>query len=86
MTTKDLGQLVKTALYAVAPDIEGEPMDPRVPFNQQFEFDSMDFLNFVIGLSKATGLALPEKDYPRLTTVDSATAYLAERLTAHEPE
>lgn len=86
MTTTDLGQLVKTALYAVAPDLEGEPMDPGVPFNQQFEFDSMDFLNFVIGLSKATGLALPEKDYPRLTTLESATAYLAKKLATHEPE
>lgn len=86
MTTTDLGQLVTTALYAVAPDLEGEPLDPSVPFNQQFAFDSMDFLNFVIGLSKATGLALPEKDYPRLTTLESATTYLAEKLAAHEPE
>jgi acyl carrier protein len=86
MTDADLDQIVKAALYAVAPDLECEPLDPDLPFNQQFEFDSMDFLNFVIGLSRATGLSLPEKDYPRLVTFASATGYLAEKLAAHKPE
>ncbi len=86
MSSTDLDRIVKSALYAVAPDLEGEPLDPGLPFNQQFEFDSMDFLNFVIGLSRATGLALPEKDYPRLTTLASAIAYLAEKRAAQEPE
>lgn len=76
----DLEQIVKSCLYAVAPDLEGEQLDPGQPFNQQFEFDSMDFLNFVIGLSRATGLALPEKDYPRLMTLSSAKDYLSEKL------
>lgn len=86
MSTADLEQIVKAAIYAVAPDLEGEPLDPELPYNQQFEFDSMDFLNFVIGISRATGLALPEKDYPRLTTLASAVAYLAEKRAALKPE
>jgi acyl carrier protein len=49
-------------------------------FNEQFEFDSMDFLNFVAGLHHATGLELPERDYPRLSNLESAVAYLAEKL------
>lgn len=86
MSTADLERIVKAALYAVAPDLEAEPLDPQLPFNRQFEFDSMDFLNFVIGLSRATGLALPEKDYPRLTTLASAVAYLAEKHATLKPE
>ena len=86
MTGTDFDRLVKDALYAVAPDLEGEPIDPDLPFNLQFEFDSMDFLNFVIGLNRATGLALPEKDYPRLTTLASASAYLAGKLAARKAE
>ena len=80
MTEARFTAIVKSALHAVAPDLEGEPVDPDVPFNQQFEFDSMDFLNFVIGLARATGLALPEADYPQLTTLASAARYLAARL------
>lgn len=86
MTDKDLDRIVKEALYAVAPDLAGEPLDPDLPFNQQFEFDSMDFLNFVIGLSRTTGLSLPEQDYPRLTTLASATIYLADKYAARKPE
>ena len=86
MTNMDLDRIVKDALYAVAPDLEGEPIDPDLPFNEQFEFDSMDFLNFVIGLNRATGLALPEKDYPRLATLASASAYLAGKLAARKTE
>lgn len=84
--TMDLEQTIKSCLYAVAPDLEGEPLDPGVPYSQQFEFDSMDFLNFVIGLSRATGLALPEKDYTRLTTLAGAKDYLAEKLHGTKPE
>jgi acyl carrier protein len=86
MTDTDFDRIVKDALYAVAPDLESEPIDPDLPFNLQFEFDSMDFLNFVIGLNRATGLALPEKDYPRLTTLASASAYLAGKLAARKTE
>lgn len=66
MTPAQIADLVKRTLYGVAPDLEAEPLDPTLRFNEQFEFDSMDFLNFVTGLNRETGLALPEKDYPRL--------------------
>ena len=52
-------ELVKRILYEVAPDLEAEPLDPKRSFNEQFEFDSMDFLKFVTGLHQATELALP---------------------------
>ncbi|MGB8314216.1 MAG: acyl carrier protein [Aestuariivirga sp.] len=82
MTTEELTELVKRTLYEVAPDLRGEVMDPRLRWNDQFEFDSMDFQNFVSGLHRATGLELPEKDYPRLTSLDRAVAYLAEKLAS----
>jgi acyl carrier protein len=80
MTPDELSQLVKRTLYQVAPDLEGEAIDRAARFNEHFEFDSTDFLNFVAGLHRATGLELPEKDYLRLTTLASAVAYLAEKL------
>ncbi|MFN4142900.1 acyl carrier protein [Aestuariivirga sp.] len=86
MSGGDIESIVRTSLYSVAPDLESEEIDPELPFNAQFEFDSMDFLNFVIALNKATGLALPERDYPRLTSLSSATAYLSEHLSGSKAE
>jgi acyl carrier protein len=40
----------------------------------------MDFLNLVIDLHRRTGVEVPETDYPKLATLDSAVAYLAARL------
>lgn len=39
----------------------------------------MDFFNFVAALSKATGVEVPEADYPRLETLSGAVAYLEEK-------
>ena len=80
MTQDKLIELVKRTLYEVAPDLEAEPLDPKCSFNEQFEFDSMDFLKFITGLHQATGLALPEKDYPRLVSLELAVAYLSQKL------
>jgi acyl carrier protein len=76
MTDVELMELVKRTLFAVAPDLEGETMDPDQTWREQFEIDSMDFLNFVIGLNKQTGIEIPEADYPKLQTPSQAVAYL----------
>jgi len=80
MADDRLAELVTNALYEVAPDLKGEPLDPDERFNVQFEFDSMDFLRFIASLHRSTGLALPEADYPRLTSLSGAVKYLAEKL------
>ena len=79
MNKLELGELVKRALYEVAPDLEDEIIDPETPFRDQFEFDSMDFLNFVIALHQASGKEIPEADYPQLTSLNDCIAYLGER-------
>jgi len=40
------------------------------------DLDSMDFLNFMIGLHERTGIEIPELDYPQLATVERCAAYL----------
>jgi acyl carrier protein len=76
MTDAELMDIVKATLFSVAPDLEGEIVKPDETFRDQFEIDSMDFLNFVIGLNKRTGLEIPETDYPQLQTAADAVAYL----------
>jgi len=78
MNDDALERQVRAALYAIAPDLEAEPLDPNRRYRDQFEFDSMDFLRFVVELHRLTGVDMPESDYPRLETVAGATAYLRE--------
>ncbi len=42
----------------------------------------MDFLNFVLALHERLGIDIPEVDYPRLYSLDSAVDYLASASTA----
>jgi acyl carrier protein len=44
------------------------------------DLDSMDFLNFVIALHEASGVDVPEKDYPQLASLNGCIEYLAARF------
>lgn len=79
MSDADILKLVTRALYSVAPDLQGEPIAGDKTFREQFEFDSMDFLNFVIALHKGSGVEIPEKDYPQLQSLSGAVSYIRER-------
>ena len=68
--------LVVEKLTTVAPEIEGEEIEPDTSFRDQFELDSMDFLNFITALHDATGLDFPEEDYDQLWTLNGAADYI----------
>ncbi|MGA7979691.1 MAG: acyl carrier protein [Chromatiaceae bacterium] len=71
-----LSQLVLDTLIGIAPDIDPSALDPDVAFRDQFEIDSVDFLNFVIGLEKRLGRRIPESDFPRLSSLKGCLDYL----------
>ena len=60
---------------------EGD-LNPGRPLRQQVDLDSMDWLNFLIGLSERLGVEIPETDYRRLVTLDEVAAYLSGKLSA----
>jgi acyl carrier protein len=80
VTRDEIHQAVLRALTKVAPEIDPAALRPDREFRVEYELDSMDFLNFVIGLHDALGVTVPESDYPRLSTVNGAVEYLAARL------
>ena len=82
MSDADLRTAVLQALASVAPEMDEAELDPKTSFREQLDIDSMDFLNFVIALHDSLAVDIPEADYPRMTSLDSAIAYLAERLKA----
>jgi acyl carrier protein len=80
MTREEIRLAVVKALTSVAPEIDPQMLRPNDVFRQEFDLDSMDFLNFVIGLHTALGVDVPEADYGKLGTLNAAIDYLEARL------
>lgn len=80
MSPEQLRSIVLQALSDVAPELEPENLDPKVELRNQLDLDSMDFLNFVVGLHKALNVDIPEADYRKLATLDACVAYLGARI------
>jgi len=78
----DLRRTVFAALRKVAPDVDPAEVSDSESLRDQTDLDSMDFLNFVLGLHAALGVEIPEGDYRRLESIDGIVAYLRERLSA----
>jgi len=83
MTRDQIRQAVLTVLGRIAPEMDPAALDPVVPLREQLDIDSMDFLNFVLGLHKELGVSVPEKDYPKLLTLNGCVDYLAAAVTHH---
>ena len=69
--------LVGKVLAGIAPEADLAGVGDDEDLRAALDLDSMDFLNLVIGLSKGAGVDIPEKDYPRLFTLQGITSYLA---------
>ena len=77
MTHEEIRNRVLECLGKVAPEADLAALSPSVPFRDQLDIDSMDFLNFVVALDEALHVAVPEADYGAVTTLDDCVAYLA---------
>jgi acyl carrier protein len=82
MTREEIRLAVVNALTGVAPEIDPQTLRPDDAFRQEFDLDSMDFLNFVIGLHTGLGVDIPESDYGKVATLNTAIDYLESRLRA----
>jgi acyl carrier protein len=82
MTDEEIKQLVLGVLGDIAPEAEMDQLDPETSFRDQLDIDSMDFLNFVIGLHQKLAVDIPEADYPKLANLSGAVAYVQEKTAA----
>lgn len=80
MTGQDLRKIVLAALAGVAPELDEANLAPDISFRDQLDINSMDFLNYVIALHEALEIDIPERDYPRVSSVDGAVAYLSAKV------
>lgn len=79
--TNDVDTTVRTVLARIAPEADLDTLPPDADLQETLDLDSMDFLNFMIAVKEATGVEVPERDYPQVSTLRGCTEYVA----AHAP-
>ena len=76
MTQEQALAHIQAALADIAPEVELEDIESDEPFREEADIDSMDFLKMVTALEDATGVSIPEADYPKVNTLDELVNYL----------
>ena len=79
MTDAEIRTLIADVLGGIAPEADLSTVAGDADLREAFDLDSMDFMNFVIGLHERTGADIPEAHYLQLFTLDGAVAYLQAR-------
>ncbi|WP_339730586.1 acyl carrier protein [uncultured Gimesia sp.] len=80
MAPEQIRLVILDILARIAPDEDLSELDDSVPFREQMELDSMDFLDIVMELRKLYRVQIPEEDYGELGTMDSTVTYLTPLL------
>ena len=78
----DARTAVMASLARIAPEADLDHLAPDLDLRDELDLDSMDFLNFVVGIHDRTGVEVPERDYPQLLTLRACIAYVDARLAA----
>ena len=77
MNPDEIRDVILRILKRIAPDEDLSMLKDDVPFREQMELDSMDFLDIVMELRKQYRIQIPEDDYPHLTTMAGTVDYLS---------
>jgi len=80
MDNKSIQLCVTDAICDVAPELTAEMINLAADIRDEYDIDSMDFLNVIASIKRSTGISIPELDYPKLDTVSHAVSYLEEKL------
>lgn len=76
MSETEIREAILHVLGEIAPEADLRGLRPQARLRDQLDLDSMDFLNFVIGLHKELHIEIPERDYGRLATLAGCVDYL----------
>jgi acyl carrier protein len=80
MTTDEAKVVIFRALGEIAPEVDPADVTHDVDLTEQLDLDSMDYLNWMLGINEATGIEIPERDYAQLMTIDDAASYVVKAL------
>lgn len=80
MNTDEIRAVALATLQSIAPEVEADTLRGNRPLRNQVDLDSMDWLNFLLGLHEKLRVEIPEADYAKLVTLDDVVAYLQAKL------
>ena len=80
MTAVEIRDEVIDILSDIVPDEDLSALKDDVPFREQIELDSMDFLDIVMSLRKKYRVQIPEDDYVNLASMSRTVDYLEPRM------
>ncbi|MGD9618482.1 MAG: acyl carrier protein [Mycolicibacterium sp.] len=79
---RDIRGEVLAVLTTIAPEVEPGEIRDEVLLRDQVDLDSMDWLNFLVGIHKRLNVDIPEADYASLRTLADVVRYVTEQATA----
>lgn len=82
MDRTDIRTEVLSVLTGIAPEVDADDIADDELLRDQVDLDSMDWLNFLIGIHKRLNVDIPESDYKSLRTLADVVNYVDKKLTA----
>jgi acyl carrier protein len=79
MSESEIRATVLGILTRIAPEADLTALDPDVEWQDQLDLDSMNLLTMMVDIERSTGVTVPERDYPKVSTLNSCVAYLMSR-------
>jgi acyl carrier protein len=81
MTEEQIKRIALEQIGKIAPEADIANLDPAARLRDQFDFDSVDFINFAVALQSQLNVTISEADYPQLATLKGCVAYLLEKCS-----
>ena len=78
--TTDLRAAVLAVLARIAPEADLDTLPDDADLREELDIDSIDFLNFMVGIYETLGVDVPERDYPEYATIAGCVAHLTPRI------
>ncbi|ACC41911.1 Acyl carrier protein [Mycobacterium marinum] len=75
-TQQDTRAVVLSVLTTIAPEVDADDICDDVLLRDQVDLDSMDWLNFLLGIHKRMHVDIPESDYATLRTLNDVVTYV----------
>lgn len=80
MNDQAIREAIFKTLQGIAPEVDAKALVATQPLREQVDLDSMDWLNFIVGLHETLKVDIPESDYRQLYTLADLIGYLRRKL------
>ncbi len=75
----DIREEILSVLTTIAPEVEADDITDDALLRDQVDLDSMDWLNFLVGVHKRLNVEVAESDYASLRTLSDLVRYVEKR-------